>query len=127
MGRAVHFEIHSTDPERIADFYRAVLGWTVERWGDQDYWMVRTGPDDEPGLNGGILPRRGPVPEPGAPVSAFVITHDVAAIDATVRTALDNGATVALATEAMPGIGLLAYLHDPDGNIFGVLQPEPPA
>jgi hypothetical protein len=23
----------------------------------------------------------------------------------------------------MPGIGRLAYLVDPDGNIFGVLQP----
>jgi predicted enzyme related to lactoylglutathione lyase len=125
MSRAVHFEIHASDPEQAAAFYRAVLGWTIERWGDQDYWMIKTGPDDEPGLNGGMLPRRGPAPEPGAPVNGFAITHGVADVDATLKTALDNGATIALDKERMEGIGILAYVLDPDGNLFGILQPEP--
>jgi predicted enzyme related to lactoylglutathione lyase len=125
MSRAVHFEVHATDPERAADFYRTVLGWTVERWGDQDYWVVTTGPDDQPGINGGIVRRRGPAPEPGTPVNGYVVTHDVADIDATIKTALDNGATVALEKSTVEGVGILAYLLDPDRNIFGLLQPEP--
>jgi predicted enzyme related to lactoylglutathione lyase len=124
MARAVHFEIHSADPERAGRFYTAVLGWTVERWGDQDYWVVTTGPADEPGLNGGILPRQGPAPEPGAAVNGYVITHQVDDIDATLRGALDNGATVAVDKAPMPGVGMLAYLNDPDGNLFGVLEGE---
>jgi predicted enzyme related to lactoylglutathione lyase len=26
----------------------------------------------------------------------------------------------------MPGVGRLAYIKDPDGNILGMLQAEPP-
>jgi len=123
----VHFEIHATDPERSADFYREVLGWTIERWGDQPYWIVTTGKADEPGINGGLLPRQGPAPESGAPVNAFVVTHAVEDIDATLATAERLGATVALPKDHMPGVGLLAYITDPDGNLLGLLQPEPPA
>lgn len=25
----------------------------------------------------------------------------------------------------MPGVGTLAYLKDPDGNMFGIIEPEP--
>ena len=127
MVRPVHFEIHATDPERSCRFYQAVLGWSIEQWGDQPYWIITTGRTDEPGINGGLLPRRGPAPEVGAPVNAFVLTHAVDDIDDTLAAAQQNGATIALPKDAMPGVGLLAYIHDPDGNLLGLLQPEPPA
>ena len=127
MVRPVHFEIHAADPERSVRFYQAVLGWSIERWADQPYWIITTGKADEPGINGGLLPRQGPAPESGAPVNAFVITHAVDDIDATLATAQEHGATIALPKENMPGVGLLAYIHDPDGNLLGLLQPEPPA
>jgi uncharacterized protein len=127
MVRPVHFEVHATDPERSIRFYREVLGWQIERWGDQPYWIITTGKTDEAGINGGLLPRRGPAPEPGAPVNAFVVTTAVDDIDATLATAERHGATIALPKEHMAGVGLLAYVHDPDGNLLGLLQPEPPA
>jgi predicted enzyme related to lactoylglutathione lyase len=123
----VHFEVHATDPERSARFYREVLGWSIEQWGDQPYWIVTTGKADEPGINGGLLPRRGPAPAVGAPVNAFVVTQAVDDLDATLATAQEHGATIALPKDSMPGVGLLAYIHDPDGNLLGLLQPEPPA
>lgn len=127
MGRPVHFEIHAGNPERAAEFYRAVLGWTVQRWGTEDYWLVRTGPAGAPGIDGGLLPRRGPAPAAGAPVNGYVLTHSVDDIDATLKLALDHHATVAVEKAVMPGVGTLAYLVDPDGNLFGILQPEPDA
>jgi len=33
------------------------------------------------------------------------------------------GGTVATEKMDVPGVGVLAYRKDPDGNIFGVLQP----
>ena len=52
MARPVHFEIHADDPERAVEFYSAVLGWTFTKWeGPADYWLVTTGPDNEPGIN----------------------------------------------------------------------------
>lgn len=54
MPRVVHFEVHADDPERAANFYSGVFGWELAKWeGPQDYWLITTGPDDEPGINGG--------------------------------------------------------------------------
>ena len=124
MGRAVHFEIHAADPERAAEFYRAVLEWKVDRWGDQDYWLLTTGPDGTPGINGALTPRRGPAPDPDGPVSGYVVTHQVADVAATVAAAVEHGAVVAVETHQIPGVGTQAYLRDPDGNLSGVHTPS---
>jgi len=123
MGRVVHFEIHAEDPERAADFYAAVLGWTATKWdGPADYWLVTTGPDDQPGINGGILRRMGPVA--GDSVTAFVCTAEVADLDAAVALATGNGGSIAMPRMAVPGVGWLAYAKDTEGNIFGMMQPD---
>ena len=72
----VHFEIQATDPQQLVDFYSKLLGWTITQWGDVPYWTVDTGEGaignvagtPGHGINGGLLPRRGPKPELGAPV-----------------------------------------------------------
>jgi predicted enzyme related to lactoylglutathione lyase len=124
MARAVHFEIHASNPQAVIDFYGSLFGWNFNKWDGGDYWMIHTGPDDQPGINGGLLPRRGPVPENMAPVNAFVITVDVDSVDRTVASALASGGTTAVPKMPVPGIGWLAYLKDPDGNIFGVMQAD---
>jgi catechol 2,3-dioxygenase-like lactoylglutathione lyase family enzyme len=51
MGRGIHFELNADDPERAAQFYRRVFGWTIDKWdGPEDYWLVTTGPESEPGI-----------------------------------------------------------------------------
>ena len=57
MPRVVHFEIHAGDCERAAKFYKTVFGWEFQKWeGPTEYWMVMTGSDDQPGINGGLVP-----------------------------------------------------------------------
>jgi predicted enzyme related to lactoylglutathione lyase len=53
----VHFEIPVDDPERAAGFYRDALGWEISRFGDEAYWLVRAGQDEEPGANGALVGR----------------------------------------------------------------------
>lgn len=124
MSRAVHFEIHASNPQALIDFYSGLFGWSFNKWEGGDYWMIHTGPDDQPGINGGLMPRRGPLPESTAAVNAFVITVDVDDVDAAVSGAHLAGGTTALPKMPVPGIGWLAYLKDPDGNIFGVMQAD---
>lgn len=125
MGRVVHFEIHATDPERLAAFYRDLFGWTVQRWdGPMDYWMVMTGDDAQPGIHGGLMRRHGDAPSDGQPVNAFVCTVDVADLDATLERAVALGGSIALPRQAVPGVGWLAYVKDPDGTIVGALQAD---
>jgi predicted enzyme related to lactoylglutathione lyase len=121
----VHFEIHADEPPRAIRFYSSVFGWSFRRWGQQDYWMIETGPKEMPGIDGGLLPRRGPRPPSGAPVNAFPCTVDVPSIDETLRAIEANGGTIAFPKNAVPGVGWLAYGTDTEGNIFGVMQVDP--
>jgi uncharacterized protein len=123
MPRVVHFEIHAEDPARAVKFYEKLFGWTFQKWdGPMEYWMVITGADGEPGINGGLLKRQGTID--GQAVIAYVCTVDVANVDASVSTALANGATVAVPKMPVPGVGWLAYCKDTEGNIFGMLQAD---
>ena len=54
MARVVHFEIHAEDIERAIEFYNKVFDWSFRHWGgSMEYWVIETGPDSEPGINGG--------------------------------------------------------------------------
>lgn len=126
MPRPVHFEIHADDPARARKFYQSVFGWSVQQWGDTPYWLVDTG-QDGPGINGGLLRRRGSAPSADNPVSAFVITMSVTDLDATVGAVDAAGGSVAVRKHAMPGLGWLAYCKDSEGNVFGLMQNDPQA
>jgi predicted enzyme related to lactoylglutathione lyase len=126
MARPMHFEIQASNPPALMDFYSELFGWTFNKWEGGDYWMIHTGPDDQPGINGGLLPRRGPPPAEMAAVNAFVVTVIVDDLDATLSklASIGGDAQVAVPKMAVPSIGWLAYIKDPDGNIFGTMQPD---
>jgi len=124
MGRPIHFEIHASDPAASREFYEQVFGWAFQQWGEMPYWVVTTGEEGRPGINGGLVPRQGDQPTTGAAVNAFVVTVDVDDLDATTEAALKLGGEVRLPRMPVPGVGWLAYLADPDGNLFGVMQTD---
>lgn len=109
-----------------------MFGWRFQQWGDNPYWIVITGdgdpmsgkPHSAPGVDGGMLPRRGGPPEEGQPVNSFVMTLQVPDCDEYVEKVLAAGGSVALPAEDMPGVGRLAYVKDPDGNILGLIKDE---
>jgi predicted enzyme related to lactoylglutathione lyase len=127
MPRVIHFEILVGDPERAMAFYAGLFGWTFQKYAAAtDYWLINTGPSTEPGINGGLVRRKGPNPNAGdaTPVVGFVCTVDVADVDRTVAAALTAGGTVALAKMAIPGLAWLAYLNDTESNVLGVYQAD---
>ena len=120
MSRPVHFEIHAADMDRAQRFYEVLFGWSFQIWGD-DYRAITTGTEG-PGINGGMVRRRGDPPMGGEPVNAWMCTVNVDDIDASVACAEENGGSVALPKMAIPGIGWLAYVKDCEGNILGMMQ-----
>jgi predicted enzyme related to lactoylglutathione lyase len=125
VPRPIHFEIHASDPERVQAFHRTLFGWQFQAWnGPVEYWVITTGDAAQPGINGGMVRRRGPAPEEGQAVNAFVCTVDVADLDATLRALSGAGGTLALPKMAVPGVGWLAYVKDPDGNLCGLMQAD---
>jgi predicted enzyme related to lactoylglutathione lyase len=131
MNRVVHFEIHAKDQDRLQRFYEEVFGWKIQDLGPQmgNYRLIVTGTDEPgaqwPGINGGMNRRQGDSPSAGAPVNAFVCTISVENIDETLKKIEAEGGKVATDKMEVPGVGFLAYRLDPDGNLFGVLQPFP--
>ncbi len=126
MSRVVHFEIQADNPDRAIQFYQTLLGWEFSRWeGPMPYWLIKTGPDSEPGINGGMLPRQCKID--GQAVIAYVCTAQVSQLDDSLAKATANGGTQVVPKMAIPGIGWLAYCKDTEGNIFGMMQPDPKA
>lgn len=121
VGRVVHFEIHAGDTARAAKFYQDVFGWKVTKWdGPMEYWLVATG--EGPGIDGGILPR---IKDPGhdqAP-KGYVCTISCEDLEQSLAAIEKAGGSVVIAKDEIPGIGWLAYAHDTEGNVFGILQP----
>lgn len=132
MTRVIHFEIHAADPERAVRFYCDVFGWDINEWvvsgadipNENRYWLVTTGSASKPGINGGILFRRGPAPAEGQPVNAYVCTIGVPSVDDFLAKALAAGATVSLPKMPIKGVGWLAYFNDTEGNIVGLMQDD---
>jgi predicted enzyme related to lactoylglutathione lyase len=53
MRRIVHFDLPADDPNRAQKFYSEVFGWKFAKWdGPMEYWMITTGDEKEPGING---------------------------------------------------------------------------
>jgi predicted enzyme related to lactoylglutathione lyase len=123
MSRVVHFEIHAEDPERAIGFYSRLLGWEFKKWdGPMPYWLVSTGPKEQPGIDGGMMRRHGTID--GTAVIAYVCTVSIDDIDASVAKAVELGGQIALAKMPIPGVGWLAYAKDSEGNIFGMMQAD---
>jgi len=121
MGRVVHFEIPADDPARAVSFYEEVFGWTITKWeGPSEYWLISTGPEGEPGIDGGLAKRA--TPEIGTEN-----TIDVDSVDDFVAKIEANGGKILRPKSAVPGVGWLAYCQDTEGNTFGIMQSDPTA
>ena|ERR1043166_3508891 len=125
-NRVVHFEIKADNPQRAMKFYKEVFDWNFQQWGEQQYWIVMTAEKDsqEPGINGGLLPRpaRLGVKECGA--NAFVCTVQVDDFEQTAAKINAAGGMVAMPKFALPGMAWQGYFLDPEGNTFGVHQAD---
>lgn len=122
MGRVVHFEIMAEDPQRAGRFYEEVFGWEVQKWdGPFDYWLVKTGEEGEPGIDGAIMERQ-PDAQPGVGSYACIISTD--SLDDSLQKIEEQRGEIYSPKESIPGVGSFAYCQDTEGNVFGVMQDE---
>ena len=118
MPRVVHFDIAADDPERAVAFYETVFGWEITKWdGPMEYWLITTGPEDEPGIDGGLAKRMDPS-------TGTENTIDVESVDDYVEKIEASGGKILRPKSAVPGVGWLAYCQDTEGNTFGIMQSD---
>jgi predicted enzyme related to lactoylglutathione lyase len=117
MARVIHFEIPADDPDRPIAFYKSAFGWKVEKWSvPMDYWMIGTGDEKTPGINGAILKR--------GDVKCTTNTVDVKSLEGSLAAVTKAGGTLIMPKTAIPGVGYFAYCLDPEGNLFGMLEAD---
>lgn len=118
MSRVVHFEISAEKPEEVISFYQNTFNWRFKKWeGPMAYWMIMTGDEKTPGIDGGLKERD----EMG---TNTVNTIDVVSIDESIEKVKKNGGEIIVPKMAIPGVGWLAYFKDPQGNVFGIMQSD---
>jgi predicted enzyme related to lactoylglutathione lyase len=121
MSRVVHFEIPADDPQRAIDFYEKVFGWRIEKWdGPMEYWLIMTGPEDQPGIDGGLAARQDPD-------TGVENTIDVADLDQALDKVKSQGGEILRPKQIVPGVGHMAYIKDTEGNVFGLMESDPDA
>ena len=126
MNRVVHFEIHASNPQRAISFYKKIFNWEFTSWGgNEEYWLIKTGPNDKPGIDGGLIKRRGEID--GQAVIAYVCTIGVDSVDITSKAVTENKGEIVIPKMPIPGVGWLIYCKDTEGNIFGIHQEDPNA
>lgn len=113
------FEIATDNPECVAKFHKKVFGWKIQKWsGPAACWLVTTGQDKEPGINGAIMEKVEQAP------AATINTVNVLSVDKFVQKITDAGGKVLSPKRAVPGIGYMAYCVDTEGIVFGILQAD---
>ena len=114
MSKVLHFEIPAEDPKRAIKFYKEVFGWEIEKLEHGDYWLVSTGPNDEPGINGAIMPKND-----GDRVRDTISVNSIEEFAKKIE-----GQGGKMLTNKMPiqGMGYNALFHDTEGNEFGMIE-----
>jgi predicted enzyme related to lactoylglutathione lyase len=105
------FQILARNPERAAEFYHRLFGWTVSMENALASREVDTG-----GMPGGIWASPGEGP---SMVQLFVEVGDVPAVLAEAKAA---GATVVVPHQVLPDGDEMAVITDPEGLPFGLFR-----
>jgi uncharacterized protein len=123
-NKLVSFEIAADDGQRAKKFYQSVFGWEFENWegkeaDDMTGWMIKTGSEEEPGIEG-VLLLRSQNPKTGQ-TKAFFCTIGVDNLDVAIEKIKQAGGKI-METLEDEDMGRFASAEDSEGNKFGIME-----
>ena len=112
----VHFEIQSSNPEKLHEYYSALFGWHIDANNPMNYGVVSTHAGK--GIDGGIGGK-----QEGAPntVTFYVESDDM---EASLKKAEELGGKVVMPVTEIPNMVTFALFSDPEGNVVGIVKSE---
>lgn len=115
MGRIIHVELTTDDLHGASDFFSHAFGWQLTPSEFvEDYLTADTGAGG--GIDGALMTAR----QQKQPVIVWIEVQD---IHETIRDVVKAGGIADGEVHDLPGEGLVTYITDPDGLVFGVKQP----
>eukprot|EP01030_Chromulinospumella_sphaerica_P018488 gene18488-18354_t len=117
------FALHVDDVDRARRFYEAVFGWTFEPWGPPGFYLIHTGDEADPGVQGLMHQRH--EPRTGTGLNGVEPTFAADDIDAVLAAVEANGGKVTMGKSPIPTVGVLIRFDDTEGNNIGAMAYEP--
>lgn len=118
------FAIHVDDIDRARVFYEAVFGWEFEPWGPPGFYLIHTGDEASPGIQGLMHKRQ--VPRTGTGLNGVEPSFAVDDVDAVAARVTAHGGTIVMPRVVIPTVGALIRFLDTEGNDIGAMQYETP-
>ena len=126
-GAFIWYELMTDDPAGAREFYRAVVGWEIEAEGQAmptgtTYRMIQRA---DGGMAGGLLEISADMKANGARPGWLGYIHHPD-VDGAVAAVKDAGGAVHMPAVDLP-VGRIAMVSDPQGAVFYLMNPTPPA
>jgi uncharacterized protein len=118
------FAIHVDDVDRARAFYEAVFEWSFEPWGPPGFYLIHTGDEASPGVQG--LMHKRLVPRSGEGLNGFEVTFAVDDVDAIAARVEANGGRITMSRAVIPTVGALIHFLDTEGNEVGAMTYDTP-
>lgn len=117
-GLPCWYELTTPDPVAAGTFYGAVIGWSVAKAPMEgfDYYLASKDGRQAAGM---MAPMMAGIPP------NWCVYFAVNDCDATAAAVVADGGGQIAAPADIPGTGRFAILSDPQGAVFGILQPLP--
>jgi predicted enzyme related to lactoylglutathione lyase len=114
-----HFAIHADDVDRAKAFYQRVFGWQFDEWGPPDFYLIRTGQPNDPGILGALQKRTQPL---GAGFNGYECSISVENVKNMEAAILEHGGQIVMKPVEIPTVGVLIKFIDTEGNIACAIQ-----
>jgi predicted enzyme related to lactoylglutathione lyase len=116
MPRISYLDFSADDPVRAVNFYSKVFGWQINKWdGPREYWEIKTGESNEPGIDGGLSKRE----RIGEWTTPFI---NILSIDQYISKIESNGGKIIQAKTTIPSIGYTLLFKDTESNTIGLFE-----
>lgn len=116
MPRISYLDFSADDPDRAVNFYSKVFGWQINKWdGPKEYWEIKTGEPNEPGIDGGLSKRE----RIGDWTTPFI---NVPSIDQYIDKIESNGGKIIQSKTPIPSIGYTLLVKDTESNTIGLFE-----
>ncbi len=113
-----HIAINTDDDSATRRFWEQAFDWTFTDWGPPGFARAPLPTGRE--AVAAVQARRELIP--GARTTGPEVTLGVDDLDQVLRRVLEHQGRIIMERTTIPGVGDLAFVADPSGNIVGVMQ-----
>ena len=120
MSHLASFSINADDVARARNFYESVFGWTFEKMGPPDFYLINSAQMGEAHGMHTLHPRR--ELKQGVRSTGYECIISVPSLSDVVAAIRTQKGNITMEETVIIGHGRLAFFEDTEGNLAGAMQ-----